>query len=74
MAVNSAAALIRHQNQRKTKTKPGPVPIAITKRKTVRISLAEKAASAPKTVTIIEATLPTLTNSLCVALGLIKRK
>ena len=31
MAANSAAALIRHQNQRSTRTKPGPVPIAMTK-------------------------------------------
>jgi hypothetical protein len=35
MAANSAAALIRHQNQRKTSTTPGPVPMAITSRNTV---------------------------------------
>ena len=38
-AVNSAAALMRHQNQRRISTKPGPVPIAITNLNTVRISL-----------------------------------
>jgi len=63
MAVSSAAALIRHQNQRNINTNPGPVPMAITNRNTVATSVAKKAAMAPKTVTSTDAIRPTKTSS-----------
>ena len=74
IAASSAQALIRHQNHRKISTTPGPVPMAITRRKTVVMSWAKKAAVAPSAVIKTEAMRPAATSCRCVASGRMKRR
>ena len=64
MAANSAAALIRHQNQRSTNTTPGPVPMAITRRNTVPMLSLIKAVITPSTNSKTLVSCPTNNSSL----------